>query len=109
MLRLPADHLRRREGFALTDQGMDLTAALDHANYCIFCHNQGKDSCRKGLRDRDGGFKPSPFGAPPLCLIAIDVGHRFNIVDLLGRTPETGRRSRGAVGRPCHPSTDRYW
>ena len=64
MLRMPADHLRRREGFALTDQGMDLTAALDHANYCIFCHNQGKDSCRKGLRDRDGGFKPSPFGAP---------------------------------------------
>jgi len=34
----------------------------------------------------------SPFGAPPLCLIAIDVGHRFSIVDLSGRTPETGQR-----------------
>jgi NADPH-dependent glutamate synthase beta subunit-like oxidoreductase/NAD(P)H-flavin reductase len=64
MLCLPKDALRRRQGFALTDAGMDLTAALDHANYCIFCHNQGKDSCRKGLRDKDGGFKPSPFGAP---------------------------------------------
>ena len=64
MLCLPADHLRRRDGFALTDPGMDLVAALDHANYCIFCHNQGKDSCRTGLKDRDGGFRSSPFGAP---------------------------------------------
>ena len=64
MLGLPAKHIRRREGFALTDKGMDLTASLDHANYCIFCHNQGKDSCRKGMRDRDGGFKSDRFGAP---------------------------------------------
>ncbi|MFP6731687.1 MAG: FAD-dependent oxidoreductase [Alphaproteobacteria bacterium] len=63
MLCLPADRLRRRVGFALTDAGMDLTAVLDHAHYCIFCHHQGKDSCRKGLRDKEGGFKPSPFGA----------------------------------------------
>src|SRR6185437_10826692 len=49
MLRLPAEHWRPREGFALTDQGMDLTGALDQANYCIWCHNQGKDSCAKGL------------------------------------------------------------
>ncbi|MFP5465010.1 MAG: pyridine nucleotide-disulfide oxidoreductase, partial [Gammaproteobacteria bacterium] len=32
---LPADHLRRREGFALTDPGGDLQYAQDHANYCI--------------------------------------------------------------------------
>ena len=63
-LRLPDEALRRREGFALTDPGMDLTAALDHAHYCIFCHNQGKDSCSKGLKDRDGGFKSSPFNVP---------------------------------------------
>ena len=63
-LRLPEEKLRRREGFDLTDPGMDLTGALDHAHYCIFCHNQGKDSCSKGLKDRDGGFKASPFGVP---------------------------------------------
>ncbi|MCC7260141.1 MAG: FAD-dependent oxidoreductase [Alphaproteobacteria bacterium] len=50
LLRVP--HLRRREGFALTDDGASLTHALDDANYCIFCHNQGKDSCSKGLRDK---------------------------------------------------------
>ena len=63
MLRLPEDEWRRRDGFALTDQGTDLTGALDQANYCIWCHNQGKDSCSKGLKEKDGSFKKSVFGA----------------------------------------------
>jgi len=62
MLRLPEAEWRRREGFALTDAGTDLTGALDQANYCIWCHNQGKDSCAKGLREKDGGFKKTVFG-----------------------------------------------
>jgi NADPH-dependent glutamate synthase beta subunit-like oxidoreductase/NAD(P)H-flavin reductase len=62
MLRLPQDEWRRREGFALTDRGTDLTGALDQANYCIWCHNQGKDSCSKGLREKGGAFKKSVFG-----------------------------------------------
>src|SRR5262249_1980128 len=40
MLKLPPAHRRARDGFALTDPGTDLTGALDHANYCIWCHNQ---------------------------------------------------------------------
>src|SRR5215469_14323511 len=62
MLRLPEDEWRRRDGFALTDRGTDLTGALDQANYCIWCHNQGKDSCSKGLKEKDGGFKKNTFG-----------------------------------------------
>ncbi len=61
--RLAPARLRHREGFALTDDGTDLTGALDEANYCIWCHNQAKDSCAKGLRDRKtGAFQKSPFG-----------------------------------------------
>ena len=41
---------------------MNLTAALDQANYCIKCHNQGKDSCSTGLKEKDGSFKSSAFG-----------------------------------------------
>src|SRR5271165_5496955 len=63
MLRLPEDGWRRRDGFALTDPGTDLVGALDQANYCIWCHNQGKDSCSKGLREKNGAFKKSVFGA----------------------------------------------
>src|SRR4030095_6763301 len=43
MLKLPASHRRARDGFALTDPGTDLAGALDHAHYCIWCHNQGKE------------------------------------------------------------------
>ena len=47
------DHaLRRRDGFALTDPGTDLVGALDQANYCIWCHEQGKDSCSRGLPEK---------------------------------------------------------
>ncbi|ARO88474.1 pyridine nucleotide-disulfide oxidoreductase [Nitrosospira lacus] len=53
-------HIRRREGFALTDVGTDLVGALDEANYCIWCHEQGKDSCSKGLKE-----KPKAPGETP--------------------------------------------
>jgi NADPH-dependent glutamate synthase beta subunit-like oxidoreductase/NAD(P)H-flavin reductase len=63
MLRLPEHHHRFRDGFALTDPGTDLKGALDQANYCIWCHNQGKDSCSRGLKDRKtGAFQKSVFG-----------------------------------------------
>ena len=62
-MKLPRPLLRHREGFALTDEGFDLVRALDHTNYCIWCHNQGKDSCSRGLKDRKtGAFQKSPFG-----------------------------------------------
>jgi NADPH-dependent glutamate synthase beta subunit-like oxidoreductase/NAD(P)H-flavin reductase len=62
MLRLPEHEWRARDGFALTDPGTDLAGALDQANYCIWCHNQGKDSCSTGLKERDGGFRKTVFG-----------------------------------------------
>ncbi|MEB2350462.1 MAG: FAD-dependent oxidoreductase [Burkholderiaceae bacterium] len=64
---IESGHLRRRAGFALTDAGTGLRGALDEANYCIWCHEQGKDSCSKGLREKSGpdgraAWKRSPFG-----------------------------------------------
>jgi NADPH-dependent glutamate synthase beta subunit-like oxidoreductase/NAD(P)H-flavin reductase len=67
-LTLSEGHTRRREGFALTDAGTDLVGALDQAHYCIWCHEQQKDSCSSGLHEKkpaDGSappFKTSPFG-----------------------------------------------
>ncbi|PWT71420.1 MAG: pyridine nucleotide-disulfide oxidoreductase, partial [Proteobacteria bacterium] len=63
-----SNHLRRREGFALTDAGTDLTGALDQTSYCIWCHEQGRDSCSHGLKEKpaaDGSaprFKSTIFG-----------------------------------------------
>lgn len=53
-------HIRRREGFALTDPGTDLVGALDEANYCIWCHEQGKDSCSKGLKEKPKSPEETP-------------------------------------------------
>jgi NADPH-dependent glutamate synthase beta subunit-like oxidoreductase/NAD(P)H-flavin reductase len=61
-LRLPETNWRMREGFHLTDAGMNLEAALDQAHYCIKCHNQAKDSCSTGLKEKTAEFKKSPFG-----------------------------------------------
>ena len=66
--RFDVSRLRQRAGFKLTDSGTDLTGALDEANYCIWCHEQGKDSCSKGLMEKGASgrgaqsFKKSPFG-----------------------------------------------
>ena len=69
--RISPDHIRRRNGFALTDPGTDLRGALDQSNYCILCHAQKKDSCSTGLREKPTAeaptrvtFKKSPFGVP---------------------------------------------
>ena len=68
----PAHPLRHRDGFALTDAGTDLVGALDEAHYCIWCHEQGKDSCSQGLLEKkaaDGSvpadpYKRTVFGVP---------------------------------------------
>ncbi len=68
MWRLGPEHLRRRDGFALTDAGTDLLGGLDQAHYCIWCHEQQKDSCASGLREKkpanEGAatYRKSPFG-----------------------------------------------
>jgi NADPH-dependent glutamate synthase beta subunit-like oxidoreductase/NAD(P)H-flavin reductase len=48
-----SEYLKERHGFNLTDEGFNLTQALDQANYCINCHNQLKDSCSHGFKDKD--------------------------------------------------------
>ncbi len=66
----PASHaLRQRDGFKLTDAGTDFAGSLGEAHYCIWCHEQGKDSCARGLPEKrplpgDIPFKKSPFHVP---------------------------------------------
>lgn len=55
ILHLPPRSQIPRDGFALTDHGCDLIGALDQANYCVICHDRGKDSCSRGIRDKQSG------------------------------------------------------
>lgn len=56
--------LRNRDGFNLTDDGITLEEALDQANYCIYCHKQGRDSCSLGFKDKEDNTKDNPLGDP---------------------------------------------
>jgi len=53
-----------RNGFDLTDQGIDTAHAVDEAFYCIKCHERNKDSCRTGFKVNEESFKKDVHGQP---------------------------------------------
>ena len=55
-------HLRRRDGFKLTDSRATPRQISDQAHYCIYCHERKKDSCSRGFQEKDGTYKPNPLG-----------------------------------------------
>ncbi len=46
-----------RIGFDYFDPAFNLDVALDATHYCIYCHNQQKDSCSKGLSFSENPLK----------------------------------------------------
>lgn len=58
----PAECHRHRDGFGLTDPRMTPREALREMHYCIICHPRDKDSCSKGLHEKDGAVKKNPLG-----------------------------------------------
>jgi NADPH-dependent glutamate synthase beta subunit-like oxidoreductase/NAD(P)H-flavin reductase len=60
----PEEHRRHRDGFALTDRRMTPNEVLAEIEYCLYCHGRDKDSCSKGLREKDGALKANPLGIP---------------------------------------------
>jgi len=103
-LRLPRPMLRHREGFDLTDAGFDLGRALDHTQYCIWCHNQGKDSCSSGLKDRKtGAFQKSAFG---VTLAGCPLEEKISEMNLLkGEGFSIGALAMAAIDNPLLAAT----
>ena len=60
----PDETLRRRDGFALTDPRYSTREVLDEIHYCVICHERDKDSCSKGIRDKQGAVVPNPLSIP---------------------------------------------
>ncbi|HMK37734.1 MAG TPA: FAD-dependent oxidoreductase, partial [Bacteroidota bacterium] len=54
-------HLRRRDGFDLTDSRFGRREVESEIDYCIFCHERDKDSCSKGFHT-DQGYRKNPLG-----------------------------------------------
>ena len=60
----PESHLRRRDGFTLTDPRKTGREVLGDINYCVLCHEREKDSCSTGLLGKDGKVQENPLGIP---------------------------------------------
>jgi hypothetical protein len=56
------ESLRRRDGFKLTDMRYNNRQVMGEVEYCVFCHERNKDSCTKGLKEKDGSYKRNPLG-----------------------------------------------
>ena len=60
------EHLRRRDGFRLTDPRMTAREVQGEVEYCILCHGHDGDFCSKGFPEKKGaperGFKTNPLG-----------------------------------------------
>ncbi len=61
-----AADFRPRDGFALTDHGMNHAAVADQVRYCIYCHDHEGDFCSIGFPQKkqhpELGFKVNPLG-----------------------------------------------
>ncbi len=62
IMRGAEDELRRRDGFKLTDDRGSMRDSLFEIDYCLICHERGKDACSTGLREPDGSAKRNPLG-----------------------------------------------
>ncbi|MDP3504308.1 MAG: FAD-dependent oxidoreductase [Myxococcales bacterium] len=65
----PDAHLRRRDGFGLTDPRFTPREVMNEVDYCVVCHEREKDSCSKGIKEKDpiaagNTFKKNPLGVP---------------------------------------------
>ena len=60
----PAERLRRREGFGLTDPRFSVREVLSEIHYCVLCHERDKDTCSKGIRDKTGAVTSNSLGIP---------------------------------------------
>ena len=58
----PDWRLRQRDGFKLTDPRMRPREVLSEIHYCVLCHERDKDSCSKGLHEKDGTITVNPLG-----------------------------------------------
>jgi NADPH-dependent glutamate synthase beta subunit-like oxidoreductase/NAD(P)H-flavin reductase len=62
IMRGKPEEMRRRDGFKLTDDRGTMRDALYEVDYCLICHERDKDSCSKGLHEKDGSAKRNPLG-----------------------------------------------
>ena len=99
----PQELMRARDGFGLTDKRMTAREIAGEVDYCLYCHNREKDSCRHGLRDKQGTVKADPKGIP---LDGCPLDERISEAHLLrSRGEVVGALAMVVVDNPMCPGT----
>ncbi len=104
----PDQHLRRRDGFTLTDQRFGPREVMNEVDYCVVCHEREKDSCSTGFREKDPiaaghTFKKNPLGIP---LAGCPLDERISEMHLLkSRGDSLGALAMVMLDNPMCPGT----
>jgi NADPH-dependent glutamate synthase beta subunit-like oxidoreductase/NAD(P)H-flavin reductase len=99
----PEWRLRRRDGFKLTDARMKPREVLSEIHYCVLCHERDKDSCSKGLHDKDGKVVVNPLGIE---LVGCPLGEKISEMHLLRKAGDAvGALALVALDNPMCPGT----
>ncbi len=99
-----AHHLRRRDGFALTDKRFSLRQSLYEVDHCIYCHDRDNDSCSKGIKSKkDSSFKSNHLGAP---MIGCPLEEKISEMHVLKRQGDNiGALALVIIDNPMCPGT----
>src|SRR5215213_9854165 len=96
-------NLRRRDGFRLTDRRYTQREVLEEVHYCLYCHERDKDSCSKGLKEKDGSLKKNPLGIP---LQGCPLGEKISEMHVLQRDGDSiGALALVCIDNPMCPGT----
>jgi NADPH-dependent glutamate synthase beta subunit-like oxidoreductase/NAD(P)H-flavin reductase len=99
----PDWRLRRRDGFTLTDPRMNPREVLSEIHYCVLCHERDKDSCSKGLHDKDGTVTVNPLGIE---LAGCPLGEKISEMHALRKGGDAiGALALVAIDNPMCPGT----
>jgi NADPH-dependent glutamate synthase beta subunit-like oxidoreductase/NAD(P)H-flavin reductase len=99
----PPEHRRHRDGFDLTDRRMTPLEVAGEIDYCLYCHGRDKDSCSKGLRDKQGAIKPNPLG---IALAGCPLSEKISEMHLVARGGDAlGALALITVDNPMAPGT----
>jgi NADPH-dependent glutamate synthase beta subunit-like oxidoreductase/NAD(P)H-flavin reductase len=99
----PPQHRRRRDGFGLTDARMSPREVSSEVDYCLYCHEREKDSCSKGMRDKQGGVKRNPLG---IKLTGCPLNEKISEMHVLRRDGESlGALAMICIDNPMLPGT----
>ncbi len=93
----------RPEPFALTDLRGSERAVGAELDLCMYCHERAKDSCSRGLRDKQGSLTVNPLG---VALAGCPLGEKIGEAQALRRAGDPlGALAAIALDNPMCPGT----